>query len=151
MPLMDKITKVWLKDKSTYIYGTIAIVFIIIGIYVYVKYLKKDTKYINNKEYGPPKETEATLYYFETDWCPYCKKAKPEWDALQRSVGTTKIHGTIVNFRVINCDDDTATADKYKVENYPTIVLVNGENTYKYDAKVDRTLLRKFLDTSLVM
>jgi thiol-disulfide isomerase/thioredoxin len=49
----------------------------LIGFYVFRKMIKqekiKDTNTI----------LTADIYYFYTSWCPYCVKARPEWDKFK--------------------------------------------------------------------
>ena len=49
----------------------------------------------------------------------------------------------------IDCDKDTAIAEKFKVEGYPTIKLVRGNQVIEYDAKPDIDTLNQFLNASL--
>lgn len=86
----------------------------------------------------------ATLYYFYTDWCPMCKKAAPELKALKSETNGV-VNGINIIFRDIDCDADSATADKFSITGYPTIKLVYRDKTYEYDAKPDRVVLTKFL------
>ena len=145
--IIDQVKKI-LKDKRSYVYGFIAIVLFIAGYIIYEQKMKKK-KYINNKEYKTTDSNEATLYFFQTEWCPYCKKAKPIWDSLINDIGTKKINDVKLNFSTIDCDANPDLAEQYKVDSYPTIILQNKENKITYDAKIDITTLRKFLKSSL--
>ena len=140
--------------KNPVKYGTIVIVvviFILVSIYFYNNYIKPliNRTYVSNKEYiksGPP--DEVTIFFFYTEWCPYCKKAKPEWNAFKEKVENTHYNQTII-FREIDCDQEAKLAEKYNVEGYPTIKLVWKEDIYEYDAKPDRQHLVDFLNGSI--
>ena len=118
--------------------------------------LKK--KYIDNKEFtseedGPNYNTSnnsknATLYLFYTTWCPHCKNAKPEWEALKTAT-TGSVKGVNIVFQEVDCELDTDLADKFKVEGYPTIKLVYNNKIYDYDAKPSKENLVKFLNDVL--
>ena len=54
-----------------------------------------------------------------------------------------------INCLEINCDEDESTADKYKVEAYPTIKLVKDGTVYEYDAKPNVDTLGQFLNSVL--
>lgn len=137
-----------LADRRTYIYGFIAIVLFIAGYKIYKKTIKQK-KYVDNKEYRKSDDNEATLFFFQTEWCPYCKKTKPIWDDLINEVGTKKINDVKLNFTTVDCDANPDLAEQYKVESYPTIILQNKDQKITYDANVNITTLRKFLNSSL--
>ena len=131
----------------------LVIIFLGISSYYYIKIVrpKLNKKYVPNKEFTNIQEVEtptATLYYFYTNWCPLCKKAKREWNALQSEIGTT-IKNVNVVFREIDCDSDTATADRFNITGYPTFKLVYNNKTYEYDAKPDKDILVQFLNSVL--
>ena len=52
----------------------------------------------------PEQEKAMTMWYFYTDWCPYCKKAKPQWDLLKSMYPdlTSKENGYGINFEEVN-------------------------------------------------
>lgn len=91
----------------------------------------------------------ADLYFFYTTWCPHCKKAKPVWEQLSSELETTKINGSSVKCIAIDCDEDSETADKFKVEGYPTIKLVKGGDVIEFDANPNYEELMKFLKSVL--
>jgi len=139
-----------LRDKMTYVYGFIAIILLIAGYKIYQKSIKKNKNYVDNKEFSTKSNiTEATIYYFETDWCPYCKKAKPEWNSVIESMGGRKINGISLKFVTVDCEDQLTMAEEYKIDSYPSILLEKGNQRIRYDAKVDKTLLKTFINSSL--
>ena len=58
-------------------------------------------------------------------------------------------HGVTINFIEVDCDKDTALAEKFNVQGYPTIKLVRGNQVIEYDAKPNKDNLMEFLNTSL--
>jgi len=133
----------------------VIVVFIIAGIYAYIQYVspKLNETYVHNKEFsteGRAPDTEtADLYFFYTLWCPHCKKSKPIWEELKAQVGNNPVNGIKVNFIEVDCEKDSATAEKFKVEGYPTIKMVKGNQIIEYDAKPSLDTLNQFLQTSL--
>lgn len=144
------------SNKSIFIILFLTCVFLAIAIYYYrtIVQPKLNKKYIANKEFVEDDDQEqqvkksATMYFFYTNWCPHCKNAKPEWQALQSEVNGT-IKGKTIVFESVDCDKNTALADKFKVEGYPTIKLVYDNKIYDYDAKPNKETLLQFLNSVL--
>jgi thiol-disulfide isomerase/thioredoxin len=140
--------------KNPVRYGTfvmIILIFILVSIYFYNNYIKPliNKDYVPNKEYKKPElSKEVSIYYFYTEWCPYCKKAQPEWDAFKSKVENTHYEQHII-FREIDCDQESKLAEKYNVEGYPTIKIIWKDDIYDYDAKPDRGHLMDFLNGTI--
>jgi thiol-disulfide isomerase/thioredoxin len=158
IPSLDK----WNKKLTLIVITTIFVIsiFIALSIYYYKHYIqpKLNKKYIDNKEFVPANGDNnsvnntpitATLYYFYTTWCPHCKIAIPHWKSLQTKTGGM-VNGVEIIFKDIDCDQDSATADKFNVTGYPTIKLVYKDKIYSYDAKPNTDTLLQFLKSVLV-
>lgn len=91
----------------------------------------------------------ATLYHFGVDWCPHCKKARPIWDEFVKENSNKSFNGVTVNYVYIDCDTDSATADKYGVTGYPTIKLDKGSEVIEFNSKPSGDTLLAFLQQSL--
>ena len=132
----------------------LVVIFLGISAYYYNKIIKNNInkKYVSNKEFDneniQEEEKIATMYFFYTNWCPLCKKARVEWDSF---VNNTQGYVKNVNivFKEIDCDKDTDVADKFNITGYPTIKLVYDYKTFEYDAKPDKNTLIHFLDSVL--
>lgn len=133
----------------------LAIIFLVVAIYTYKRYIspKINPKYVENSEFLPEdtnKKTEvADLYFFYTTWCPHCKKSMPVWKSLKDEFDNKEFKGVTINFIEVDCDKDTALAEKFNVQGYPTIKLVKGNQIIEYDAKPSKDTLMEFLETSL--
>ncbi len=143
-----------LKNKNMLIALGCFVIFTCAAVFVFVTYVKPklNKQYVANKEFTQtPSETEnyADLYFFYTEWCPHCKTAKPIWGKLQEEIRGSQINGTKIKFIEIDCDKDPDTANKFNVEGYPTIKLVNKTQIIEYDAKPDVDTLKLFLEKSL--
>ena len=149
--------------KKFFLILFIAAIFIITAIYVYKKYVVTGPNIISNKNKGDKSEEEmvesltsdssnkkAELYFFYTDWCPHCKKAKPEWAKLKENYsGNKKINGYILSFIEVDCEAEPDLANKFNVTGYPTIKLVKGNQIIEFDAKPEVSTLENFLSTVL--
>ena len=132
----------------------------LLGIIVYVFYIKvvkpiTQPGYKNNKEIvdtgvDSPDSDIIDIMYFYTTWCPYCKKARPEWDKFKSQWEDIGFGGYDIRFSEVDCDINEAAADKYNVDGYPTIKMVKNKKVIDYDAKPELTSLNKFLKSSLV-
>ena len=142
-----------ITNKSSYIFIFAGIVILCCVAYWVAKQFtkKSSTKYVAKPGDVPP--SLATLKFFYVDWCPYCKTAKPEWDAVKSEYENKIINGYQVQFDEINCTNENATITaemaKYKVEGYPTIVLIKDGKTIEYDAKPNKETIEQFLNMVL--
>jgi len=134
--------------------------FIALALYVYNTYVapRLQPTFVPNREFVPEGDeaiSSATIYFFSADWCPYSKKAKPIWNKVRTKYEGQKINGIILNFKEVDGDkqeaDVSAFEEKYKVkiEGYPTIYLVKGDQVVTYDAKVTAANLSEFITTAL--
>jgi thiol-disulfide isomerase/thioredoxin len=152
--------------KKTIFLAILFFIFIMIGIYVYKVYKQQKVtiqhpSYNNSSESsGSPTDASGSssnttgdksvdLYLFYTEWCPHCKKAKPEWQIVKQNYATKKVNGYKINFVEVDCDADQELASKFNVESYPTVKLVKGNQIIEFDAKVDVKTLEEFLTTML--
>lgn len=161
-------------NKQVVLILGVLFLFICLAIYVYQQYVvpKLNPTYAANTEFINEMEADgkaANLMYFNVSWCPHCKAANVVWDKLIAALDPTSnvINGYKINLMKIDCDnvdkkhgsDDTAAAaeaaktskllDKYKIEGYPTIKLVKGNEVIEYNAKTDFNTLMHFLNTVL--
>lgn len=91
---------------------------------------------------------QAIVYLFKVDWCPHCKTAKPIFEQVKNDYDGKSMNGRTVHFVIVDCEKEPDTADKYKVEGYPTIKMVSGGKVYEYDAKPDYDHIVQFIETS---
>ena len=140
-----------LLNTRTLIILFVVVLFISVCIYVYNSYVEPrlNPSYVANKEFVEDHTKEAELLFFYTDWCPYCKKAKPVWNELKDKYQNEPINNTKVYFKEIDCDQNEKMADEYNIEGYPTIKLIKNGEVVEYDAKPNLENLEKFLHTAL--
>jgi endoplasmic reticulum resident protein 44 len=87
------------------------------------------------------------VLFFYTTWCPYCKKARPEWDKFKEQWNGRTKNGYAIVMKEIDCDTNDTTAAKYEVVGYPTIKLIKDNKITDYDAKPNLDTLNQFLDS----
>ena len=129
------------------------IIFLFIASNVYNKYVTPlvDTSYIPNNEFTKPvdKDESVDIYFFTVNWCPHSKNAVPIWENLKEEYNNKTFNGYKINFNQIDGEENPELADKYKVEGYPTIKLVKGNQIIEYDAKPTLENLKEFLNSTL--
>jgi hypothetical protein len=120
------------------IIAALSITCAIISVYIYRRFKKptnQDTTVLT-----------ADVYYFYTTWCPYCVKARPEWNKFKTYWQNNKKNNYTLLFSEIDCDKNESLASKYDVETYPCIKLIKDGKVYDYDAKPTLENLNKFLN-----
>jgi len=144
-----------LKNKRLLIIVLVLIFFIGVAVYVYYSYIVPSVKNVKQTPYqdgginANDDNKYVDLYFFYTEWCPHCKKAKPEWSKLESSLENKQINGYTVLFKPVDCDKEPELAEKFNVEGYPTIKLVKDGQVIEYDAKPDFENLTQFLQSVL--
>lgn len=103
---------------------------------------------------APPKQevppNKARLYMFYTEWCGFSQKAQPEWQKLEKKLGTTSYFGkTEVTAMKVDADKDKKLASLYEVQGYPTVILETSTGRYDFDKRVTYDNLMTFLRTRL--
>lgn len=139
-------------NTRTIIILVLVALFIAISVYIYNTYVEPrlNPTYVANKEFTEQQSgKEAELLFFFTEWCPYCKKAKPIWNQLKEKYENEPINNTIVHFKEIDCDKDEKMADEFNIEGYPTIKLLKDGQIIEYDAKPNLETMETFLHTTL--
>jgi thiol-disulfide isomerase/thioredoxin len=142
------------------IYGLIVIAFLGISYWAYTTYvgplfsdfnlnIKQGSSKTENEEGGQDMSNlpTAEIYLFKADWCPHCKRALPIFNSVKDKYQNKSINGHRVIFRVVDCDTDPATAEKFNIEGYPTIKLVKGSEIVEFDAKPEEETIIQFMNT----
>lgn len=94
--------------------------------------------------------SNAEIMFFSADWCPHCKRAKPEWDNFKDS-----FNGKTIGFHELKCVDvdctegDSPLIQEYGVDGYPTVILKKDGKRIDYDARISEDNLKKFIDEFL--
>tara|TARA_Y100000389_G_scaffold46491_1_gene41482 strand:- start:1656 stop:2168 length:513 start_codon:yes stop_codon:yes gene_type:complete len=163
--LKEKLSDVLCLLKDPKALGILAItaVFIGIALYYYNTTLANKIKpnYVANNEFKSEdfvEETrEAKLYLFTVNWCPLCKSTAPIWQELKNEYNKQTINKHLVLFEEINGDDDkkvgvfenTFLSGKGKIDAFPTIYLVKGNQVIEFQATPTKESMEEFLHTVL--
>ena len=152
-PMLSRVYST-ISSGKFWIYLFIVFIFIAVSIYTYKKYVTPmvDEKYKDNQEFlDKPVEDKkvAELYMFIVDWCPHSKIALPIWQELKTETEGKLIHNYQVVFNLVNGEEQSDLADKFKVDGFTTIKLVKGNQIIEYDAKPDLKNLKEFLNSVL--
>lgn len=77
----------------------------------------KDPVFVNSYEQAIESEKNVLLV-FSTDWCGYCSKLKKDFNKLDFSDYVVC---------VIDAEKDVVISKKYKINSYPTSVILNNK------------------------
>lgn len=124
--------------------------------YFFYRRSASNTSFHANRE-NIPKDAAATktatLMLFYATWCPHCKTAKPEWDALKEERDGTDLNGYTIHFAEYDCANETAEitqlVEKYHIEGFPTIKLIKDNQIVEYNANPTKATMEQFLNTVL--
>lgn len=135
-------------------YSTLLMVILLLILFSFVAYYgykqfyanKKDEAQYNNVANANTRGKPAEVLFFYADWCPHCKKAKPQWFQFKEEYNGKVINGWEVQCREVDCTDDNdeksnALIAQFKIESYPTILMLVGETKIDFDAKVTKDAL----------
>jgi thiol-disulfide isomerase/thioredoxin len=114
----------------------------------------KDFKNLPNTAAGSSNEfnngKSIIIRFFTVDWCPYCKKADPEW-----SMFAPNYDGSVRNGYTIRCIRTDCTKDKdpevqsivkkFGIQGYPTVKMEKDGKVIDFDAKVTNEHLTQFV------
>jgi thiol-disulfide isomerase/thioredoxin len=121
---------------------------------------KKNDKYMlsNPALFGPQldvanannRKKVAEVYFFFAEWCPHCKNAKPEWVQFKEEYDKKVVNDYEISCIEIDCtnennQDSSILISKYKIEGYPTILMMVNNNRIDYDAKVTKSGLEQLV------
>jgi len=144
-----------MNNKKVIGYAFIALFFVVVAQQVYNRFVKPKEDYSyyegysNAPQSGAADAPEAIIRMFKVDWCPHCKKALPEFQAVQAQHEGKVINGYKLRFVVVDGEDpaNESMVNEFKVQGYPTVVLTKDGKNIEYDAKVDEPTLQNFINT----
>ncbi len=91
---------------------------------------KRKAKTIQNKK--------KKLLYFFMKGCKYCKQFEKTWTRLKKN------HKNI-RFMKINGPDNDTLADKYDIDSYPSLILINNSGYSLFDGKRTYQNIKEFI------
>ena len=138
-------------------YSKTFLIVLLLGIFVYAAYIGY-TKWTKPKKesvsagiYQPVGNRDATIYFFAADWCPHCKKAKPEWSKFVsrhdgRTVGGFKITCVHVDCTNAELPEAAHMISKFNITTYPTVKMIKDNQTFEFDSKITDQNLEEFVN-----
>jgi thiol-disulfide isomerase/thioredoxin len=145
--IISSINDIKSKPESLILPIFIILLFSIISYILFSKNIKEfiNKKFVLNKEFvnkDTDNNNNATIIYFYTEWCPYCKK----WNSFKDLVDLQSFKETLT-LKEVDCDKNPEIADNYKIDGYPTIKLIYNGEVYDYDAKPESKTLLQFVES----
>ena len=74
--------------------------------------------YVNDDRLPELAKNQKAILYFHADWCPYCKKFRPTWDAVVNDPANQ----ALATFVRINIDTAKTLKGRFKVQGVPMLV-----------------------------
>ena len=153
---MDRIKRSaeWLMNNPKIVgYAFLVLFFAVLSQQLYNRYVKSSSAasyyegYSNAPGSGAAEPPTATIYLFQVDWCPHCKKAKPVFQTIDDKYNGKVVNGYKLNFVSVDGEDpkNESLVNEHKITGYPTIVLTKDGQNIVYDANVDEPTLDKFI------
>lgn len=131
----------------------VVVIFIASAVFAYNKFIKPGmtSDYVPNKEFTSSGDdsNQAIIYYFTASWCPVSKRALPQWEKFVSEYDNKKINGYTLRTRFVDCEKETDLADKFGIDEYPTVKLAYDNHIIEYDANVKYNTLVEFVNSSL--
>lgn len=139
--------------KHQLLFFFIFILFVVIGYYSYKWFAKpvienQETKNMANYN---GRLSEARLMLFTADWCPHCKKAKPEWENFTKTNDGMEIGNYKIVTESVDCTEgDDPRIQQYGIDGYPTLILVKDQDQrINFDAKITEDNMNGFINNAL--
>tara|TARA_E500000178_G_scaffold354289_1_gene422750 strand:+ start:675 stop:1148 length:474 start_codon:yes stop_codon:yes gene_type:complete len=128
------------------------IIFVVAGYYGYLWYAKSTIENLEaeNMANANRRISEAKIKFFSADWCPHCKRAKPEWEKFVSDYDGKEVGYYKISCESIDCTEgDNPQIQEFSVDGYPTIIMLRDNKKIDYDAKITQPNLVQFVDDFL--
>lgn len=143
----------YVKPYQTHIMVFIVIIiFVVAGMFAYNWYIRPTVENLNEQDLSNAntRSGESQLYFFYADWCPHCKRAKPEWEKIVKNYDNKDFGKYKLKTIEVDCSEgDSPLIQQYGIDGYPTIIMVNNNKRINYDAKIMYDNLDKFINDLL--
>jgi thiol-disulfide isomerase/thioredoxin len=94
--------------------------------------------------------SDAKILFFYADWCPHCKKAKPDWDQFSSDYNNSEVGYYRIVPEQIDCTEGSdPMIQEYAIDGYPTIIMIKDGKRINYDARITYDNLKQFTDEFL--
>jgi thiol-disulfide isomerase/thioredoxin len=141
--------------KRMILYVFLVVVFSAASYFAYVNLVKPRMAFYEN--FGADvsndnnRQDQAVIMGFFADWCPYCKKAMPDWTTF---IGPSKDpvpYGKyLLTAESVDCTDgNDPRIQKYSINGYPTVIIIKGGEVVRYEGKITADNLTQFVTSTL--
>lgn len=130
----------------------VILIFVMATLLAYKWYIKPTVENLNAADISNDnkRESEVQMYLFSADWCPHCKRAKPEWDEFSKNYSNKKVGTYNITPIAVDCSEgDDPLIQKYSIDGYPTVLMIKDGQRVDYDAKITLDNLSKFVNDVL--
>jgi len=84
------------------------------------------------------------LINFNSSWCYWSKKIDPLWIKLKEEMKYSNID--VVD---VKCDSNKKLCDKYEIDSYPTIKLINENKIVEYTGDINLNDINLFIKNNI--
>lgn len=146
-------TRIFSKYSRIIFIVLLVILFSYIGYNSYQRFYKKtnEVKEFSDVANANKRKKDAQVLFFFADWCPHCRKAKPEWEQFREEYDGKVVNEYTISCQPVDCTNEkdnqrtAALIKKYNIESYPTIIMLVGDSKIDYDAKVTKSGLEQLV------
>ena len=126
------------------------IIFAVAGYYGYCWFGKSTVENLSDENMANNNRStsEAKLMFFSADWCPHCKKAKPEWDKFSSEYVNKKIGNYKVMPESVDCTDgENRLIQEYSIDGYPTVSMIKDGKRVNFSGRITDENIQQFVDS----
>jgi len=107
------------------------------------KYLKYKEKYLHLKKLEQKLNMKGggdkkTLALFKAEWCGHCIGFKETWNKL-------KDNNQNINFVTYDSEKNSNEIKKYKIEGFPTLILLSNNKAIEYVGPRNKEAIEEFI------
>lgn len=142
-----------IKPLDKYIVTFILIIiFAVAGFFGYKWFIKPTIENLGEDDIANDNRriSDAKILFFYADWCPHCKKAKPDWDQFTSDYNNSEVGYYKIVPEQIDCTEGSdPKIQEYAIDGYPTIIMIKDGKRINYDARITYDNLKQFTDEFL--
>ncbi len=123
------------------------LIFVVAGYYGYKQFAGSTIENLTGDMPPNRRISEAKVMFFSADWCPHCKKAKPEWEKFSSYYDNKEIGFYKIIPESVDCTDgENPLIQEYSIDGYPTVILVKDGKKVNYSGRITEENLQQFVE-----
>lgn len=95
----------------------------------------------------PTRTLTCTMFF--TEWCGYCKSAKPEWAKLVDMFDGRVVNGTKIVVTSVDCDKNPEIAKQNGVTGYPTFKFDMDGRALDFSGERNFDSFKQFVESAI--